>query len=99
MAKVELKGIGKVYDGGVRAVNNANITIEYAEFLVFNSDISIVYSTNTAVVNFTNTFKFYLCHLIGLLKGYIISIIITYSRQKATENFLICMTQRISLFV
>ena len=23
MAKVELKGIGKVYDGGVRAVNNA----------------------------------------------------------------------------
>jgi len=28
MAKVELKGIGKVYDGGVRAVNNANITID-----------------------------------------------------------------------
>ncbi|MDY3887368.1 MAG: ABC transporter ATP-binding protein, partial [Treponema sp.] len=26
MAKVELKGIAKVYDGGVRAVDNANIT-------------------------------------------------------------------------
>ena len=35
MAKVELKGIGKVYDGGVRAVDNANITIEDEEFVVF----------------------------------------------------------------
>ena len=35
MAKVELKGIGKIYDGGVRAVNNANITIEDKEFCVF----------------------------------------------------------------
>ena len=35
MAKVELKGIGKVYDGGVRAVQNANITIEDKEFCVF----------------------------------------------------------------
>ena len=35
MAKVELKGIGKVYDGGVRAVDNANITIEDKEFCVF----------------------------------------------------------------
>ena len=35
MAKVELKGIGKIYDGGVRAVNNANITIEDQEFCVF----------------------------------------------------------------
>ena len=35
MAKVELKGIGKVYDGGVRAVNNANITIDDKEFCVF----------------------------------------------------------------
>ena len=35
MAKVELKGIGKVYDGGVRAVTNANITIEDKEFCVF----------------------------------------------------------------
>ena len=35
MTKVELKGIGKVYDGGVRAVNNANITIEDKEFCVF----------------------------------------------------------------
>ncbi|MBO4857223.1 MAG: sn-glycerol-3-phosphate ABC transporter ATP-binding protein UgpC [Treponema sp.] len=35
MAKVELKGIGKVYDGGVRAVSNANITIEDKEFCVF----------------------------------------------------------------
>ena len=35
MAKVELKGIGKVYDGGVRAVDNANITIEDQEFVVF----------------------------------------------------------------
>src|SRR5574344_2369938 len=34
MAKVELKGIGKVYDGGVRAVTNANITIEDKEFCV-----------------------------------------------------------------
>ncbi len=28
MAKVELKDIGKVYDGSVHAINNANITIE-----------------------------------------------------------------------
>ena len=35
MAKVELKGIGKVYDGNVRAVNNANITINDKEFVVF----------------------------------------------------------------
>ena len=35
MAKVELKGIGKVYDGNVRAVDNANITIEDREFVVF----------------------------------------------------------------
>ena len=35
MAKVELKGIGKIYDGGVRAVQNANITIEDKEFCVF----------------------------------------------------------------
>ena len=34
MAKVELKGIGKVYDGGVRAVENANIVIEDKEFVV-----------------------------------------------------------------
>ncbi len=35
MAKVELKGIGKIYDGNVRAVTNANITIEDKEFCVF----------------------------------------------------------------
>ncbi|MCQ2981745.1 MAG: sn-glycerol-3-phosphate ABC transporter ATP-binding protein UgpC [Treponemataceae bacterium] len=35
MAKVELKGIGKVYDGNVRAVDNANITVEDQEFVVF----------------------------------------------------------------
>ncbi|AEE16694.1 ABC transporter ATP-binding protein [Treponema brennaborense] len=35
MAKVELKGIGKVYDGSVRAVDNANITIDDQEFVVF----------------------------------------------------------------
>jgi multiple sugar transport system ATP-binding protein len=35
MAKVELKGIGKVYDGGVRAVTNSNITVEDKEFCVF----------------------------------------------------------------
>ncbi len=35
MAKVELKGIGKIYDGNVRAVENANITIEDKEFCVF----------------------------------------------------------------
>jgi multiple sugar transport system ATP-binding protein len=35
MAKVELKGIGKVYDGGVRAVDNANIVVEDKEFVVF----------------------------------------------------------------
>ncbi len=34
MAKVELKGIGKVYDGNVRAVDNANIVVEDREFLV-----------------------------------------------------------------
>ncbi|MDR0289789.1 MAG: sn-glycerol-3-phosphate ABC transporter ATP-binding protein UgpC [Treponema sp.] len=35
MAKVELKNISKVYDGGVRAVDNANITVEDKEFVVF----------------------------------------------------------------
>ncbi|MDR0785000.1 MAG: sn-glycerol-3-phosphate ABC transporter ATP-binding protein UgpC [Treponema sp.] len=34
MAKVELKGIGKIYEGGVRAVDNANIIIEDKEFVV-----------------------------------------------------------------
>lgn len=34
MAKVELKGIGKVYDGNVRAVDNANIVIDDQEFVV-----------------------------------------------------------------
>ncbi len=34
MANVELKGIGKVYDGGVRAVDNANITVNDREFVV-----------------------------------------------------------------
>jgi multiple sugar transport system ATP-binding protein len=35
MAKVELKGIGKVYDGNVRAVSDANIIVEDKEFCVF----------------------------------------------------------------
>jgi len=35
MAKVELKGIGKVYDGNVRAVDNANIVVDDQEFVVF----------------------------------------------------------------
>jgi multiple sugar transport system ATP-binding protein len=35
MAKVELKGVGKVYDGEVRAVDNANIVVEDKEFVVF----------------------------------------------------------------
>jgi multiple sugar transport system ATP-binding protein len=35
MAKVELKGISKVYDGNVRAVDNANILVEDKEFVVF----------------------------------------------------------------
>ncbi|QQO10500.1 ABC transporter ATP-binding protein [Breznakiella homolactica] len=35
MAKVELKGISKVYDGSVRAVDNANITVNDKEFVVF----------------------------------------------------------------
>lgn len=35
MAKVELKGVGKIYDGNVRAVTNANITVEDKEFCVF----------------------------------------------------------------
>ena len=34
MAKVELKNISKVYDGGVKAVDNANITVEDKEFVV-----------------------------------------------------------------
>jgi len=34
MAKVEIKGVSKVYDGGVRAVENANITVEDKEFVV-----------------------------------------------------------------
>ncbi|MDR2602707.1 MAG: sn-glycerol-3-phosphate ABC transporter ATP-binding protein UgpC [Spirochaetaceae bacterium] len=35
MAKVELKGISKVYDGAVRAVDDANIVVEDKEFVVF----------------------------------------------------------------
>jgi len=34
MAKVEMKSISKVYDGGVRAVDNANIVVEDKEFVV-----------------------------------------------------------------
>jgi multiple sugar transport system ATP-binding protein len=34
MAKVELKGIAKVFDGNVRAVDNANIVVEDKEFVV-----------------------------------------------------------------
>ena len=34
MAKVELRGMSKVFDGGVRAVDNANIVIEDREFVV-----------------------------------------------------------------
>jgi len=34
MAKVEMKSISKVFDGGVRAVDNANITVEDKEFVV-----------------------------------------------------------------
>ncbi|MDR2629775.1 MAG: sn-glycerol-3-phosphate ABC transporter ATP-binding protein UgpC [Spirochaetaceae bacterium] len=34
MAKVELKAISKVYDGNVRAVDNANIVVEDKEFVV-----------------------------------------------------------------
>ncbi|MDR2049984.1 MAG: sn-glycerol-3-phosphate ABC transporter ATP-binding protein UgpC [Treponema sp.] len=35
MAKVELKDICKIYDGDVKAVDNANITVEDKEFVVF----------------------------------------------------------------
>ncbi|MCX7024425.1 MAG: sn-glycerol-3-phosphate ABC transporter ATP-binding protein UgpC [Spirochaetes bacterium] len=35
MAKVELRNIGKVYEGNVRAVENADITINDREFVVF----------------------------------------------------------------
>jgi multiple sugar transport system ATP-binding protein len=34
VAKVELKGISKIYDGAVRAVDNANIVVEDKEFVV-----------------------------------------------------------------
>jgi multiple sugar transport system ATP-binding protein len=34
MAKVEIKGVSKVYEGNVRAVENANITVEDKEFVV-----------------------------------------------------------------
>jgi multiple sugar transport system ATP-binding protein len=35
MAKVELKNISKVYEGNVRAVDNANIVVEDKEFVVY----------------------------------------------------------------
>jgi multiple sugar transport system ATP-binding protein len=35
VAKVELKDICKVYDGGIRAVDKVNITVEDKEFVVF----------------------------------------------------------------
>ena len=34
MASVELKGIGKIYDCGVRAVEDVNLVIEDGEFVV-----------------------------------------------------------------
>ena len=34
MASVELKGIGKIYDGGVRAVEDVNLVVEDGEFVV-----------------------------------------------------------------
>jgi len=34
MATVELRNVGKVYEGGVRAVDNANITVNDREFVV-----------------------------------------------------------------
>ena len=34
MAKVELKGVSKIFDGNVRAVDNANIVVEDKEFVV-----------------------------------------------------------------
>ena len=34
MSSVELKGIGKIYDGGVRAVEDVNLVIEDGEFVV-----------------------------------------------------------------
>ena len=39
MAKVELKGIGKIYDGNVRAVTNANITILLLFILILKTRI------------------------------------------------------------
>ena len=41
MAKVELKGIGKVYDGNVRAVDNANITILASEEWGYSNGIYV----------------------------------------------------------
>jgi multiple sugar transport system ATP-binding protein len=35
MAKVELKKIGKVYEGNVRAVDDANIVVNDKEFVIF----------------------------------------------------------------
>ena len=35
MAKVEIKNVCKIYEGGVKAVENANITVEDKEFCVF----------------------------------------------------------------
>ena len=35
MAKVELQNIEKIYEGGVKAVENANVVIEDQEFVVF----------------------------------------------------------------
>ena len=49
MAKVELKGIGKVYDGGVRAVTNANIVVEDKEFVVFVGPSGCGKSTTTVI--------------------------------------------------
>ena len=56
MAKVELKGIGKVYDGGVRAVNNANITIEDKEFRYLRTVIvtAAVYWGFDSMLHLTN---------------------------------------------
>ena len=41
MATVELKNIVKVYDGDVRAVDNANITVKDQEFLVLVAPLDV----------------------------------------------------------
>ena len=81
MADVTLRHVYKVYDGGVRAVNDFDLDIKDREFVVFVGPSGCGKSTTlrmiagleeiTAgqlyIIYFVNMLKCYICHKLGLL--------------------------------